>query len=201
MPLSPSGLLLHTSTPWILKTENLTHHHHVFAVERVTRQGFVLFMTRPDAAAEIPDTRPDSARNLRPRGSRNLDGSGKQPTSSSPQRMPATLLYLASTTHFRSMGRQYACGLTPVPMSHYWAMRTGLLWAVRRYDPLESHGLKTTSRPMFEVATNFVIDSHHGRGKCYVADTPSSLGPDCIIQHEPLFCRLSVMCPHRRSTH
>nr|CDJ92466.1 RNA-directed DNA polymerase (reverse transcriptase) domain containing protein [Haemonchus contortus] len=38
---------------------------------------------------------------------------------------------------------------------------------------------------------NFVIDGHHGRGKCYVADTPSLLGLDWIIQHEPLFRRLT----------
>uniref|UniRef100_A0A0N4WCE7 Peptidase A2 domain-containing protein n=1 Tax=Haemonchus placei TaxID=6290 RepID=A0A0N4WCE7_HAEPC len=36
---------------------------------------------------------------------------------------------------------------------------------------------------------NFVIDGHHGRGICYVADTPSLLGLDLII-HEPLFRRL-----------
>ncbi|PIO74466.1 hypothetical protein TELCIR_03527 [Teladorsagia circumcincta] len=38
---------------------------------------------------------------------------------------------------------------------------------------------------------NFVIDGQHGRGTCYVADTPSLLGLDWITQHEPLFRRLT----------
>ncbi|PIO77766.1 hypothetical protein TELCIR_00107 [Teladorsagia circumcincta] len=45
---------------------------------------------------------------------------------------------------------------------------------------------------------NSVIDGEHGRGTCYVADTPSLSGLGWITQHEPLLYRI-VYSKYRRS--
>ncbi|PIO73592.1 reverse transcriptase [Teladorsagia circumcincta] len=70
-------------------------------------------------------------------------------------------------------------------------------WIAIGRPPLQSPQIKLRSANIKPINVrgryecNFVIDGQHGRGTCYVADTPSLLGLDWITQHEPLFCRLT----------
>ncbi|VDO74142.1 unnamed protein product [Haemonchus placei] len=153
----PRGLLRYTSTPLTLIAEYTTHHHHVFAVERIIGQGRGFCKNFTTKRKQKPKRKRKTTNNV-------------VVASTHAGNTSISRIYLPVQINCKTICLQLDAGADVTLLSSAdWIAMSRPTLRPPKITLRSANDEPINVRGCYECT--FVIDGHHGRGMCYVTDT------------------------------